>query len=299
MAKASVPKYLYHYTKIDTLKHLFKDNGKVELRLTDYRFLNDAEEGLYLKKYLDVQSEKYKSSLSLEAQVFFDDVRHKMGNMLAESDEHFYLMSFSMLDDSMQFWRQDYANDRGICLKINTKKYAELKTSNGVSVPPFIKVKYIRLRQSVNKAFPDLKNSLENEASKIREGKTKYELYWLTNLLGDVFPYDVKNAVWKSEEEWRIQMPDKYRFRDEIHEIDSLGFPRAKMEIDNPFDEIILGPSFRDSCAVSIKKWLSDRGFDGVNVRRGDGFLNPRTTCKAGHPDCEKCIVKKDCAQCK
>lgn len=28
-------------------------------------------------------------------------------------------------------------------------------------------------------------------------------------------------------------------------------------------------------------------------------WLLGRTTCKAGHPDCEKCLVKKECAQCK
>lgn len=275
MPKIKVPRYLYHYTKIDTLKHMFKENGKVELRLTDYRFLNDAEEGLYLEKYLDVQSEKYKSRLSSEAQIFFDDIRHKMENLLAGSDEHYYLMSFSKLDDSMQFWRQDYANDKGICLKINTMKYAEMKTSNGVSVPQFIKVKYIRLKQTVNKAFPNLKNTLEEEARKIRDGKTKYELYWLTNLLGDVLPYDIKNAVWKSEEEWRIQMPDKkYVFHNEIREIDSLGIPRAKIEIDNPFDEIILGPTLSPRYIDSIKKWLKGRGFNGVDVRCGDGVLN-------------------------
>ena len=278
MEKVQVPEYLYHYTTIDTLHYMFNkpENGEsyVEFRFTDFRFMNDAEEGIFLNKYMDRHSSIFRQTLSSEAQKLFDKELVKIDRLAADDGEFFYVMSFGELEDSMQFWRQDYAKDKGICLKINTSKFAELKTKNGNDVPKFCPVKYIHLRDDINTSFPEYKNCLEQEASKIANGSKKIENYEFIHLL-DLLPYDVKNAVWQSEQEWRLQMPDaKFAFRNEKHEIDNKGIPRAKIWIDNPFEEIILGPSFTTPYEVTIKKWLSDKGFGEINVRRGDGFLN-------------------------
>lgn len=278
MAKGKVPRYLYHYTTRDTLRHIFKksESGEsyVEFRFTDYRFLNDAEEGIFWIKYLDRQSAHFKACLSPEAITFFDDLCLKAKSLLAGDDEFFYIMSFSELEDSMQFWRQDYAKNNGVCLKIDTSRFKSLKTKKGYPVPPFCQVKYPRLSNHINVVFPKLKDILEGEAAKIRNGEKKFEEYALENLI-DLLPYDVKNFVWKSEQEWRLQMPGaKYAFYKEIYEIDDKGIPRAKIWIDNPFKEIILGPTLTPSDAAFTKKWLVDMGFGSIDVRCGDGVLN-------------------------
>lgn len=278
MAEAQVPEYLYHYTTIDTLPYMFKKNefgeSFVEFRFTDFRFLNDAEEGNFLKKYMDRHSSTFRQTLSSNAQKLFDKELVKIDWLAADNEEFFYIMSFGELEDSMQFWRQDYAKDKGICLKINTSKFSKLKTKKNNDVPKFCPIKYIHLRDDINTSFPEFRDCLEKEASKITNGQEKFEKYDLIYLL-DVLPYDVKNAVWQSEREWRLQIPDaKFAFKNEKHEIDDKGIPRAKIWLDNPFEEIILGPSFTIPYEATIKKWLSDKGFDNINVRRGDGYLN-------------------------
>lgn len=48
----SFPKYLYHYTQIETMSKIFTGNGKVRLRLTDIHFLNDLDEGSYFLDFI-------------------------------------------------------------------------------------------------------------------------------------------------------------------------------------------------------------------------------------------------------
>lgn len=278
MTEVKAPEYLYHYTTIDTLHHMFKKNesGKsfVEFRFTDYRFLNDAEEGTFFKKYMEKQSKKFKESLSSETRILFDEAVERVQSLLAGDNEYFYVMSFSELEDSMQFWRQDYAKNKGICLKINTSKMEGMKKEKKYPISSFVKVKYLRLNDGIESCFPELKNKLEKCAANIKSGVKTFEFYKYENWF-ELFPYDVKNFVWKSEKEWRLQIPDAtHDSRKVFYEIDDKGIPRAKIWIDNPFEEIILGPTFSPQYINSIKKWLGDRGFDNVTVRCGEGVLN-------------------------
>ena len=277
MAEVKVPNFLYHYTTIDTLPYMFNKtkSGKVyvELRFTDYRFLNDAEEGTFFKKYMEKQSKKFKESLSCETKMLFDEAVDRVQSLLAGDNEYFYVMSFSELEDSMQFWRQDYAKNKGICLKIDTSKMEGMKKEKKYPISSFVKVKYPRLNDGIEIWFPELKNKLEKCTANIWSGK-KIESYKYENWF-EIFPYDVKNFVWKSEQEWRLQIPDaKLASRNVFYEIDDKGIPRAKIWIDNPFVEIILGPSFSPQYVDSIKKWLEGRGFSDIIVRCGDGVLN-------------------------
>ena len=50
-----LPRYLYHYTRINCLEDIFNDeNGKkVCIRFTDMHFLNDIDEGIYFYKFLE------------------------------------------------------------------------------------------------------------------------------------------------------------------------------------------------------------------------------------------------------
>jgi hypothetical protein len=50
----AIPKYLYHYTKINVLHEIFNDpEGKnVRLRFTDMHFLNDTEEGKFFYNFM-------------------------------------------------------------------------------------------------------------------------------------------------------------------------------------------------------------------------------------------------------
>ena len=287
-SKEEPPDFLYHYTTIKSLPYIFKAGGKVSLRLTDYRFLNDAEEGIFLAKIIKNNREDFCKGLYDSKVVdmfneYADDVE-KWIDWLQEKKAEIYLMSFTELDDSMQFWRQDYAKEKGLCLKLKT---ANLKVPNKLEGSEydynnhsvFSKVRYFGKNDGINAAMPELKQNLEDFRQAILDGHASRDelLYLLPRNIG---PFDVKNRVWKSEAEWRMKI---IHFSDDDstigsliadYKVDELGIPRATIEVDNPFEEIILGPSFTTSYVASIKKWLSGRGFDDINVRRGEGVLN-------------------------
>ena len=98
MTEEKIPDYLYHYTKIDTLQHMFKSGGEVEIRLTDYRFLNDAEEGTFLKKFIEKNKADYRKSLKEQ------DLK-KLFDLFADR--------FSRLEDRLR--QNNYTPYIGIC----------------------------------------------------------------------------------------------------------------------------------------------------------------------------------------
>lgn len=289
MAKKQVPEYLYHYTTIKSLPYIFNEDGTVSLRLTDFRFLNDAEEGIFLSKIFKNDRDNYCENLIYpELQSMFNEYADDMVrriDWLQERTGEVYLMSFTELDDSMQFWRQDYAKDKGLCLKLKTSIFkvpnkAEDTIYDYNNHPVFSQVRYLGKNDGIKEAIPELKAKLEEFRQAICNGEASRDelLYLLPVQIGH---FDVKNRVWRSEEEWRMKI---LHFRDDDstigglnvdYKVDELGVPRATIEkMKNPFAEIILGPSFSSTYVDSIKKWLSDRGFNDIDVRCGEGILN-------------------------
>lgn len=285
MSEQKVPDSLYHYTTIKSLQHIFKENGKVALRLTDFRFLNDAEEGFFLSKIVKKNRDAfYKKLYDPIMQRKFNehaDFIEEQSTWLQERKTEVYLMSFTELEDSMQFWRQDYAKDKGLCLKLNTSIFKVPNKSQGTvfdynNTPVFSKIRYSGINDSIDVAIPELKKRLEEFSQAIRDDVACKE---------DPLPietglFDVKNRVWRSEAEWRMKVIHFTDWDTTIgnlnveYNIDDLGIPRATIEMDNPFVEIILGPTFSPQYIDSIKKWLEGRGFSDIIVRCGDGVLN-------------------------
>lgn len=89
--------------------------------------MNDAEEGVFLKKFIEKKRTDYSKALNdSDSQKLFDKVADhyvKLEETLREMNSVPYIMSFTECRDSMQFWRQDYAKDKGICLRLNTTKF--------------------------------------------------------------------------------------------------------------------------------------------------------------------------------
>lgn len=287
MPEEEVPEFLYHYTTIKALPSIFQ-KGKVVFRFTDYRFLNDAEEGIFLKKFIEKNRAKYCDRLK-------DSDSKKLFNKLVDlytgATEFFnmlafvpYIMSFTECKDSMQFWRQDYAKDKGLCLKLKTSKFKfpiePGKSSPTSECPTFRQVKYIGANDSIEDAFPELEQNISGYL-KSKGGFNFSNLELLKEFPKKMRTFDVKNKVWKSEKEWRLKIVRAIYLMDTTlydvksdYKIDELGVPRGTIEIENPIEEIILGPSFTPQYVDSIKMMLSDSGFDDIDVRCGDGVLN-------------------------
>ena len=280
-----IPKYLYHYTTIKTLPYMFQED-KVEFRFTDYRFLNDAEEGIFLKKILDKNRTDYCNALE-------DEDSQKLFNMFADQHtniEEFlhstksipYIMSFTECRDSMQFWLQDYAKDKGVCLKVNTTKFKYPTKLDGSpyerKCPTFRQVEYFGANETIDDVLPGLKKDI-SVFLKSKGGCHFDELEFHMDFPLKIQDFNVKNKVWESEKEWRLKMlrleKDSTLYCiNADYKTDELGVPRATIKIENPIEEIILGPSLAPQYVESIKMLLDDRGYANIDVHCGDGVLN-------------------------
>ena len=92
--------------------------------------------------------------------------------------------------------------------------------------------------------------------------------------------WSVKNNVWESEKEYRmikdiksltLSVKRRSNSKQELpYEIGPDFKPRYRMIIQNPFDEIILGPEIPDGYIGFVKDWLAQKHYD-VDVTQSRG----------------------------
>lgn len=278
-------KPLYHYTKIDFLKDIFNDpEGKtIELKLKDYHFLNDEYEGKWLVHFMESCQNKIVSMFE-ENERFVcekaikDFVEYGCYRMLLKehNDKH-YSFSMSELRDSMLFWRQDYAKDNGVALC--TEK-TELERKSKLTVE---QVRYLGV-DSVKNLLPDFVDAIKHDAQYIKN-LTDLRKYISDNGDSDILEGEcalersdflrVKNFTWEKEKEWRIIVTRKSEeIKDlldkDVIVIDEKFVPRYRIKIENPFNEIILGPSFPDYYVESVGEWFDKKKYK-INVSKSFG----------------------------
>lgn len=273
-------KYLYHYTRLETLEKIFNDEKgeTIELWLKDCHFLNDEDEGKWLVRFMNEckdgivakfgENERYACERAI--QDFVESGCYRMS--LKEQDDEHYCFSMSELEDSMLFWRQDYAKNNGVALCTEKKEfekkcgweiepvcYLDVNTVKDI-LPSFVEAikedaKYVRDREDSRKIDPD---TLEGERS-----------------LENVEFLKIKNGTWQQEKEWRIIVTKRGNFlnmctnkngESESAEnsnfiIDKNFIPRYKLKMDNPFSRIILGPSLSNYYVDSVQKWFDQKGY--------------------------------------
>ena len=290
--------YLYHYTTLGVLEKIFNDpNGKyVTLLMSEYHSLNDAEEGAYLYNFLrdykddiadSFETEDEKKYCRMAIDDFFKGENYKY---LCEGyyGKHFSF-SLSELGDSMQFWRQDYANENGIALRFNIENYEKGNKNTSVYIP----IKEIRYLgdNTIKKVLLDdilLKfvETVRAEAEYVNhtdelddDGSPSYPMTGAAILKEAPF-WSVKNNVWESEKEYRmikdiksltLSVKRRSNNKQELpYEIGPDFKPRYRMIIQNPFDEIILGPEIPDGYIGFVKDWLAQKHYD-VDVTQSRG----------------------------
>ncbi|SOD15752.1 Protein of unknown function [Fibrobacter sp. UWB16] len=290
-------KFLYHYTKIDVLQHIFNDpNGvKVNLRFTDYHFLNDADEGIWFYNFLknhkkdvvnifEKENEREYCEFAIDNFLGYESYFYRL-------NEHYgkhYSFSLSEMKDSMQFWRQDYANENGVALRFNTELYKDKNNDLPYPVPELECVHYLG-NDTMKQIFSEFIKIVTDEADLIKykeeidkDGEPIVDMQGASVLNRAPF-WVIKNSVWKSEREWRLtksvgalnrsvynQEHEKSDFEQKF-EVDEKCIPRYRMDIRNPFDEIILGPSFSDYYIDSVKVWLELHNYKDVDISKSLG----------------------------
>ncbi len=280
--------YLYHYTKIDTLEKIFNDpKGKnVELQFTDYHFLNDKDEGKWFFLFLEDHKERIISSFDDENRLsckraINDYIEYdSYNNRREEQCVRHYSFSLSSLRDSMLFWRQDYASENGIALALDRTIFEE-------KYPQRIKaVRYLSV-ETIKEILPNFEPAVKHDAEYIKSRDDYYCRNFSDCLIGartlaETDFWRIKNCSWEPENEWRIIKVKKSEkespkgwHTDEFgigkYEIDNRCVPRYRVKIENPFDEIILGPTFSNYYIKSVKEWLEQHNYKGIKVSRSVG----------------------------
>jgi hypothetical protein len=280
--------YFYHYTKLDILKKIFDDqNGKnVTLLLSDYHYLNDAEEGIYFYNFLRDYKEDIVNIFETDNEKkyclneinYFIDVDSYRYRLQEQEDKHFSF-SLSELRDSMQFWRQDYANKNGIALCFDKSKFKNFKDKKELKLE---KISYFNMDKKILKRFLScfIKEIKEN-AERDLEGENHCGSYKLSKIKFWV----IKNNVWESEREWRLiknvsslSLACEKKLKKIIefpYKINEDYIPRCEVKIQNPFDEIILGPSIPDYYIGYVQDWLNQNNYK-MKVTKSHGHERPK-----------------------
>lgn len=279
-------KYLYHYTTLGVLQKIFNDpDGKtIELKLKDYHFLNDEHEGKWLVRFLNEckknivakfeENEKFACEKAIDD--FVEGECYRM--LLREQNDKHYSFSMSELRDSTLFWRQDYAKDNGVALR--TEKIV-FENKSKWPVEPIL---YLGV-DTVKKYLPDFVGAVKQDAQYVKcqadlrnespEDSISGMLEGAKTLTKTDF-LKLKNIIWEAEKEWRIIVTHKSDGKEDLLkkdgvEIDENFVPRYKLKIENPFDEIILGPSFSKYYVESVSKWLKQNKYDKIRVSQSLG----------------------------
>ena len=303
----TIPEHLYHYTKINVLREIFKDpeGKKVRLRFTDMHFLNDAEEGIYfykfIEKYKDEIVKKFKEGDEQEyckcaIEDFLDSECYRY--LLEEQSGKHYVCSFSELQDSIYFWLTNYANENGIALRLKTSA-CEFYDSG----PYLSRVRYFNV-ESIDRLMPDFVNMVREDSKYIDIQRASDDEPACVGMNGAQVlgrsPFSIiKNKIWEPEKEWRMvrslkalslsmanrsfaknkvvkendnELEDDWDAK-EFFKVDDYGVPRYYINMPNPFDEIILGPSFSRYYVDSVKKWLDEHKYHNVKVSLSEAHL--------------------------
>lgn len=307
-----LPRYLYHYTRINCLKDIFNDKyGKnVCIRFTDMHFLNDIDEGIYFYKFLEEHKDEiigqFKKGDEQEycrksIDEFLNGDCYKY--LLQEKYGRQYSFSLSELRDSMYFWQADYAKENGIALRLDTKTYSSCEGT------PFInQVCYFNV-DSVGQFLPDFRNIVKEESEFVNcqndldDDGSPYRQMSGSRILTTKTPFWViKAKTWEPEKEWRMVRSinaltksiskrtsvcrnhteteninqEKINVVKETFKVDDRGVPRYYLEMPNPFSEIILGPTFSKKYVASISDWLDEHKYQGITVSRSEGLVGSR-----------------------
>ncbi len=275
-------KYLYHYTTLGCLEKIFTDpeGTYIDLKLKDYHFLNDGYEGKWLVRFMETCKDaivgqfKLNERLACEKAIkdFVECECYRM--LLKEQNDKHYSFSMSELKDSMLFWRQDYAKDNGIAL-CTEKSDFEKKSKLTVE-----QVRYLGA-ETLNEILPDFVAAVEHDAQYI---KSRSDLRSdITDMLkgakslANTDFLRVKNITWEAEKEWRIIITQKFEGKKNLLKMEEIEIdekskyiPRYRMRIENPFNEIILGPTFSNYYVEAVSEWF-DRKHYKIKVSKSLG----------------------------
>lgn len=201
-----LPRYLFHYTKIDSLKKILpgkigEDEYDIKIFLPNAKFLNDPSETLSLRNFY----KKYlldSNLISTNVEYFlttFENISKESAEKIGqhyesimneffreeENTEHKeYIFSLTSLKDSVAFWEKGYADKDGVAIEFDTLCFELLfKDFNDFFQP----VKYISINEEYKcKTFKESCEMLNHCYNKETEDVHK-SIYFVSKMIARIF----------------------------------------------------------------------------------------------------------------
>jgi hypothetical protein len=269
---------IWHYTKMGVLEKIFPPKrsekykkGKIRLRFTDIRFLNDRLEGLVFEKFFENHKKEILKSLPKELK---EVIRNSNTKDMKDLDGT-YVFSTSGLKDSLVFWNKEYAGLDGFAIAFdNNNTWDGLKGKNIV----FRDVYYISLSEKEEDFVKEVVRDLTSDSALSKalsevlgtiSSSSPEET--LSSVIG-TFSFLCKNKSWGYEKEMRMVKLASNEDTDiefNANKIIKISYEYFDKSI---VDNIMLGPNCNDEQVKAVKEYLDKNGYDNILVEKSHAF---------------------------
>jgi len=289
---SELAEFVWHYTKIGTLEKIFPPKesieykeGKIKLRFTNIRFLNDPSEGLVLKTFFEKHRKEIANKLpenspkNLKEIILNEPITEDMMNLNTK-----YIFSTTSLADSFAFWSKEYAGLEGIAIGFNLFDLEELE--DGFLI--LRTIEYISFHEQeedliksiagsmpyYNYSIAELlgikdsnSNSNSNSSSSSRSMSSKEILSYTIDGLFCIY----KQKSWEHEKETRIII-DKASDSEIKFEGNKVGKYRYEYIDASYVKGIMLGPKCNEDQVKAVREYLEKNGYKDILVGRSRAF---------------------------
>lgn len=263
---------VWHYTKLGSLEKIFPPKGskeykegKIRLRFTNIKFLNDLLEGLVLKKIFEDNRLEIAKSLPKD---FPEKIKEIISNKPITDDminlDDKYTFSASYLNDSFVFWNKEYAGLDGVAIGFEKEPYYQYDEEEEDS-----------LFQDVIYVESSIKTELINN---IILEHTFTQLLPNTEMSEDILPIIINNfsclckkKSWENEKETRI-IRDKTSDTEIKFEGNSIKKYCYEYLDKNLVVSIMLGPKCDENQVKLVKEYLKENCYGDIPVEKSNAF---------------------------
>lgn len=275
MISGDVPESIYHYTSIDALYRIIKDN---ELSLTNSMYLNDRLEFKEFLIYLcsvmkDVNEDQiFDERISLlkhEIEKFNSNTRSEYSHL------SYYILSTCSKVGTLPMWNY-YSKGEGVCIEFDENELSSFFES---VTNKSEKIKYYNYNciYYEDDKIKFLKSAINRVKNIVKNYPLDGNVTLWNNLLK--YSYSFKNPIFDYENERRFvfEVDSKYLVNGNIEENLNIGFyshkdtikPCLKISGKLPIKAIHLSPMNNNETAVNgIKIFLKLNGYENVTVSK-------------------------------
>jgi len=267
---------VWHYTKMNVLEKIFPpkgskeyNEGKIRLRFTNIRFLNDPSEGLVFRNFFKNHREEIANSLpkdspeNLREIILNEPITDDMMNLSSK-----YTFSTTYLEDSFAFWNKEYAGLNGVAIGFGEFDMYELENGNFIVED----INYVHIHGKEEEFIKDIAIMLDNsdilKYFGIEHISSPKEI--LSSII-DQLSCIYKQKSWEYEKEVRIII-DKASNTEIIFEGNNIKKCCYEYIDVSIVKYIVLGPECNDEQVKTVREYLDKNGYKDILVARSRAF---------------------------